>query len=259
MGSKAQVRLAILLPCFGTHSRAGKFGSTLDSVVAQCQNPNQIRVYGDETTPFKSLRQAKVEEMLKQIPILREGGFNHVMMVDAIDSLMVQPVAKIISEYKALGSPPILCSAERNCYPKQEFAPLIEALHPTQYEYKYPCTGGWIGEIGAVDRFWQRGLELYGGDENDQGIFQSMLVDGNGWQVQLDHQCRVWQNSPDHDSAVRWERVRWQQSASKLVCRNKATGSSPCVLHFNGGYCDPVEGKKERMAWGWERAYGDGK
>lgn len=148
-----------------------------------------------------------------------------------------------------MGAPDFLCSAERNCYPKQELAPMIEALHPTSYPYRYPNTGGWIGKSEVVRQLWRRGLDLYGGEENDQGIFQGLLVDGSAWNIVLDHKCRIWQTSPDMDVNVGWER---SGKDSIMRCKNRLTRTYPCVLHFNGGFADPVEGKKERMQWAWQ-------
>lgn len=243
------IKLAVLLPCYGPHITHDRFKLCLDSALAQCISPAQMYVYG-QGEQYKTLRHSKVDDMLALLPKVQSDGWTHVLMVDALDSTFVRPVKKIIEAYRLAGEPGVLCSAEMNCYPNLHFAPMIEVLHQTEYKYKYPNTGGWMGRIDAVQDLWERGLKLYGGMDNDQGIMQSLLVDGGGWDVELDSECRVWQCSPDHDAHVKWER-----NNGGLMCVNKHTKSAPCVLHFNGGYADPIEGKKERMMWAWERLY----
>lgn len=239
-----RMKLLIYLPCYGP---SAKFDMCRQSIIANSMGKNWF--VERQTGIFKTLRQAKVEDMLLNDCFNEWQDATHIMMVDALDSIFVRGVDKIIQAYKAMGSPDFLCSAERHCYPKQELAPMIEALHPTVYPYRYPNTGGWIGKVEVVRQLWRRGLDLYGGEENDQGIFQGLLVDGSAWNIVLDHECRIWQTSPDMDVNVGWER---SGKSGELRCKNRLTRTYPCVLHFNGGYADPVEGKKERMQWAWQ-------
>lgn len=81
----------------------------------------------------------------------REGSkFDHVIVLDAWDIVLLTSVEEILYNYKGFGKP-IVFNAERNCFPRSDLAPDFDALAPTQNRtYRYLNSGFFVGETDSV-------------------------------------------------------------------------------------------------------------
>lgn len=191
----------------------------------------------------------KVTRLLEHLRLLRAQGYTHALYTDGRDSFFVAGKSEIESKYSRLGTPPCLMSAEVNCWPDGR---LGTEFPQTEYVYRYPCAGQFMGEIDFIVDRWQKMFERYDQDPEepriDQGWIIKSMLSGELDGLVLDHHCEIFQSAAD-------ESVR----ANRGIARNPVTGSYPCVLHFNGGYMDPETGRAERMLPIWEAVFGDRK
>ncbi len=175
----------------------------------------------------------KVTRLLPVIEELLEEGYTHVLYTDGTDSLFVRPWEDVQSEYLSLDSPLCLMSAETDCYPFRELGDQFPARGP----WRYPCAGQYMGEIPWILERWSAMARDYAShpERNDQGWITLEILAGRMEGLVLDSECRIFQ-SMSGDGVEKRDGVI-----------NTVTGSRPCVLHFNGGYSDPVTGRDERM------------
>ncbi len=177
------------------------------------------------------------------LPVLRsflDQGYTHALYTDGRDSLFARNKAAILNEYILLGLPPCVMSAEVNCYPLQA---LGNDFPDPGTPWRYPCAGQFMGEIPWILEHWQMLQREYEPilEGNDQAWISQAIVDGKMDGLELDTGCRIFQsmNGPE----LKWRDHAW----------NPLTNSSPCVLHFNGGYVDPVTGRDDKMKPIWEK------
>jgi len=176
----------------------------------------------------------KVTKLLPVLEELMEEGYTHVLYTDGTDSLFVRSWEDIQQEYIALGSPVCLMSAEKDCYPFRDLGDKFPDVGP----WRYPCAGQFMGEIPWIWNRWNFMAKEYASHPecNDQGWITLEILAGRMECLVLDSECRVFQSMSGGDI---------QEGPVNAV-----TGSRPCVVHFNGGYSDPVCGRDERMlAW----------
>ena len=145
-----------------------------------------------------------------------------VLLTDAYDVLWVRPPAEVLAAYRTLGEPPLLLSAEVNCWPRAEWS---ERFPATGTPYRYPNGGGWLGRVGHVHALFQRyRLDELAADGNDQEWWQHVFL-AEPDAAQLDSEARIFQCV--------------QQAEGHLVyqpgeIRNQVTGTLPVLLHGNG-------------------------
>lgn len=181
---------------------------------------------------FVDWTQVKYWGLMDKLRTLQAEHYSHVLYTDAVDSMFVGSMARMEAHYALYDCPPLLMSGERNCWPDQTLAPLFEANF--MLPFAYPCAGQFMGDIGYILDRWPK-LQQYEADygPNDQAWIQQGYDDGLLDEMQIDDHCLVFQNMNGEKE--------WLKAA---------------VLHFSGGYCDPQEGRLERMMLTWTRLFG---
>ena len=145
-----------------------------------------------------------------------------------------------MQKFRALDTP-LLFSAEVNCFPSSP-GQRVEDYPETATKYRFLNSGGFIGRI---DHLLKTLREWHGLDSADSGLDQQWwahLYLSRAAKIKLDHNCEIFQClfMCENDLEV---------GPSGL--RNRITGSSPCIVHGNGGagfgpFADFILGRKRR-------------
>lgn len=191
------------------------------------QNGFQAEVHG-LGQPFPGFAESFVRYTLPHIEKLSEDH-THVLFIDGADSLVLSSLNEIVWKYERMGSPECLMSAEMDV-PVGIRAPQFTQLNP----WKFPNGGGYIAYIplflsvckGLADKFSEFG--------NHQDWFRQ------AWPIAswtLDSECIIFQTMNGSSSVF--------PVAHRVL--NTVTATWPSILHFAGGYSDPLVGRDERM------------
>jgi len=167
--------------------------------------------------PFVDWRHMLMEHTVPVMKGLAGAGLTHVLYVDGRDSVFMCGMEEIVEKYQALGAPPCLMSHD----------------DPIPRDTRVNA-GGWLAEIEFMVATWETLAATHG----DDGDYQNWLW--RAWPVAgiaCDTGCQVFQ-SIDEGIGIASNRGRFV---------NVVTGSQPCVLHFRGGYADPVNGREHRI------------
>jgi hypothetical protein len=154
---------------------------------------------------------------------LEETRTTYFLFTDAIDCFFMRGLPSIIRAYKDLGSPDILASSESNGLNAGGFigrcVPMISMLRRLLVEE--------FSASGDPQERWRRAFEVTG-------------------DIQLDSDSTIFQTTSGE--------IRLMTKPDGVGIYNLATGSSPCILHSNGGYTDPLTFKSDRMDSWWKIA-----
>jgi hypothetical protein len=156
-----------------------------------------------------------------------------VVWADGFDTFMQKSADHVAARWIAAGSPPLLLSAEKNCFPDKDAAPLYHAKFATDSPWKYICAGAWAGrplyllealpkliaanvENADDQRAWTRWyLQDTSGNvriDVDRALFQSMW--GTSLEEVDDDTCLVhynggvWRNPSDLRYVQHWEKIK---------------------------------------------------
>lgn len=155
---------------------------------------------------------------------------SHVLFIDGSDSLVLSELSEIVYKYERLGSPPCLMSAEMDVPPHKAYKGFTNSP-----PWKYVNGGGYIAEITF---FLSLAKKLIASCAQDSGNHQEWFrQEWEHYPWELDWNCHIFQTMNGYPS------VRVVQD--RVV--NTVTGTWPCILHFAGGYSDPLTGRDERM------------
>jgi hypothetical protein len=194
--------------------------------------------------------QIKIVHMLEALKSLKS---KHVLYTDGNDSIFLADAEEIWRKYEDLGAPKMLVSASVNALNdtwmgNEYYNEAITHYPDTGTPYKYPHAGSYIGERTYIMSVFERMLpygEKWSGDDA-QAWHESWA---NGWfRPQLDLECNIFQVGCDGHALKHLKVINNRYY-------NTETSSYPCILHDNGGYTDPVEGKLERMKKHYEAIY----
>lgn len=181
---------------------------------------DSARRFGIELRPhglgqqFVDWRHMLMEHTLPAFRQYVAEGATHVLYVDGCDSLFVNTLDEIVKRYAAYGMPRMLVSADEG--------------------QSWLNAGGYVGELDFIIPTWESLYERYGAGDGD---YQNWLIHGYenlGPRIRLDKDYLIFQPIDDVNEAIAW-------GALPDGC------NKPCVLHFRGGYSDPVTGRDERM------------
>lgn len=179
-------------------------------------------------------------EHLAQAIRASDTSYSHVLMTDAYDSFFLAGEEEIAEKFLAMGSP-VVISAEKNCWPLTQLAPLFPE---TRSPFRFPNAGGLMGErlplLIALDRLMKdfNDPDLDGQACNPQGRWGYGLAKGLV-EAKIDSDCEIFQTMSNVDLAH-------DLDVDVLHSRvyNTATNRWPCVIHFNGR-CSNDEPMKE--------------
>lgn len=223
------------------------------AIITACLYPDRQRIhYLDEScqrqgifliphgigATFAGWANALVSQTLPAIEDLQREGYTHILFTDGSDSIIIAPEKEIIEKYKSHGMPSCLMSADSECFP-----PLNGEKFTGPEPWRYVNGGGYIAEIGYFVALVKYLAAKYAADD---GNHQSWIV--KDWPIPglvLDHKCTIFQPM-DHTPK--------EAQNGRIV--NFWTDEWPCILHFRGGYSDPVTGRDERITPVWRQLYG---
>lgn len=215
------MKLAYLATCF--------FGSTDDIWMLRDSAAKfgvDLKLYGLGKAFLPGFIEIKVTALLPELEQLSDQGYTHVLYTDGPDTFFVRGRQEIEAEYAALGAPAWLISAETSCYPHTHLGEKLPM------DKRCPNTGQYMGEIETILDGWKKLKAAYDdGTDNEQGWVIRGIVDGILPEVTIDMDRFIFRSEAD----------------------NYEPFMSGCLLHFNGGYWDPTEGKQGRMLPVWER------
>ncbi len=165
---------------------------------------------------------AKIDKLVDSLRSAGDVGYSHAFYTDGADAFLLRGEEEIKEAYERQGAPPCLISAERECAPITD----IEDRFPAREDYRYPCAGGFMGEIPYLIKALT-GLGKYLDDPeiecNDQAYWQIDIIRHNA--AMIDSECLVFQTmSGGADTHLTWDGEYF----------NNVTQTHPCVLHFNG-------------------------
>lgn len=197
-----------------------------------------IRMYGIGTTPFPGYRFFKVQMALAEME-KAASEYSHILYTDSWDVLWTGPLTEVISKYHALGSPELLWAAQEqlgNCSNEEVRYPGVfdHSLH-----FRYPCCGGYMGELPAVIEVFRK-FAVLNPEYNDDSF---LVYDGirDGWfKPVLDTGCEIFQTRAEENSDL-------VELDGLTRIRNRITGSFPCIWHFAGGYASHETGKEDHV------------
>lgn len=161
---------------------------------------------------------------------LRQGvdDADIVMFTDAYDVRVLATPQQVLDRFYTKGTR-ILLSAEKNCYPHPEAAPLFATHTEPSIVYKYVNSGAMIAYVGDLRRLIDEDIDDVEICSNDQAVYTGLYIkhQGDTSRIQLDTDCLIFQSLfMSHDDL----------DHKTLV--NHLTGTQPLVWHGNGGMKD---------------------
>lgn len=161
----------------------------------------------------------------------------HIIFVDAWDVLFAHSPYVVMEKYYSFKTS-IVVGAEKNCFPAC-FQKEYDKKNPTS-SYKYLNSGVIIGETDSIMTVLESmdapnlPVDYHNPNKgnfhfNDQAYYMDLYL-RQPVPIQLDYQCIIAQNMQD----VKEDELDF--SGEDIV--NKETGSSPSIIHFNGGSKD---------------------
>lgn len=170
----------------------------------------------------------------------------YICFVDAWDVVFADTLESIMDKYKSFNSP-IVIGSEKNCFPshfKKEYDRL-----PNTSSYKYLNSGVIIGETEAIlevleamdaanlPRDYHNSQTGTNYHFNDQAMYMDMYL-RQPVKMKLDYDCLIAQNMQDvtEDEIVYWGGCSVNPVNAKMYSfiKNKETGTSPSIVHWNG-------------------------
>ncbi len=194
-----------------------------------------------------------VDIMLKRLmEAARTCPTSHMLYTDSRDAFFLCGLDEIARKYNAMGAPDLLMGAD--CVGFSTYQEWYDKVAWDMMKaFPYFQVGGMVCNAWALHEAigWMF-------DRRESGAWGHMPGDNPPWwcnfmaerpgELVLDHECEIFQNSA--------QRVLLNVSEGlQKRLYNSVTTSWPCVLHFNGGYTDQVQGKWESMESFW-RALG---
>lgn len=173
---------------------------------------------------------------------------SHILYTDSRDAFFLSGLDEITEKYNRMGCPPLMLASD--CAGFSTYQAWYDKV-PWDTTKKFPFfqVGGKLCE---AQRLYEAIHWMF--ERNQSGDWGKMPGDNPPWwcnfmverpgELTIDHNCEIFQTCTTLALEVENGRIR-----------NTITKSLPCVLHFNGGYTDHVEGKWQRMEPTW-RALG---
>jgi len=169
-----------------------------------------VKFYGTGR-PYHHWFHTQVTYLIPEIMEAQNAGFENVLYTDASDAIFLSDLALIESTYRHAGSPDVLFSCE----------------HGAEL-----CAGGWMGKIEPVLEALRLIADM--GEANPQDSWRTLHRDGLA-RISPDITRQLFQTVEDY-LEVRDGQIY-----------NPITRSYPKILHWNGGYTDPIDGKDAIM------------
>lgn len=190
------------------------------------RNEAEIWLYGLGEDFIPHGADAQVVKLLRELKRF-EHEYRYVLVTDVADVLILAHPDEILTKF-LMSDTRLLMSAEREHWPEQG---LGESFPKVIGGYRYLNAGQYVGEIKYVMTCLEWMISRYRGVvegmDNSQPWWAQMYVRGEV-KFKIDHECSVFQSmSGGADGHVR-------KLPGMRRITNDATGSMPCLVHFNG-------------------------
>jgi hypothetical protein len=174
-----------------------------------------------------NMRVGKLKAAYEKLLEIRKD-YDYALWADGFDTFVISSAARITRQWYLLGYPPMVFSAEKNCWPDEKAA----TCYPqTKSLYRYINAGTWMGHVGwLIDRI---PITIqYQTECNDQRLWTEAFLSGEASGAVIDSDRLIFQ-------------TMWGATAEELA------EVSPCVVHYNGGiWRNPND---RRYVEHWER------
>ena len=206
------MKLCILSACYDQPCRAAILTESCARIqlpLLMCQAKEwegSWRVPGDYRTGKLQAAYETLLEVRKQ--------YDYAMWVDGFDAFIqlkyhtvgpsllscgirfIRSTSEIIEHaWELLQCPPLVLSAEKNCYPYPNWS---ESFLKVEGPYRFPCAGAWMGQAGYLIDTIRAMLDCAGGGErNDQALWQRAFMTRELPGAVIDSQRLIFQNMYD--------------------------------------------------------------
>lgn len=184
----------------------------------------ELQVYGRKE--FFNFFDSKITAMGRFVNRFKKD-YTHVLYTDAADTFFLTSLPEILQKYEAMGSPQLLLSAEKGCYP---FPHLVNYFPDNTGPYRFFNAGGFIGEIQyLLDTL--SGIKSFHYINNNDNAHWMLGFAERKITFSIDHNCQIFQTMSD----VAYGRdVLLQKNGKKSRVFNAETKTFPSIIHFNG-------------------------
>lgn len=198
------------------------YDQKLEMLRATCRKFDlELYTYGKKQT--FNFYGSKIVSMGVQLNNVKKD-YTHALYTDCGDSMFLTGLEEIITKYQQMGSPPLVVSGEKTCFP---FGDMASKFPESPSPWKYMNPGMYIGEIPTLLDVMSKCASFYQLQTNDQGHWYEAW---NKYElpITVDENCQLFQTMSESN----WDE-EFALEEGRLV--NKITGTRPCVVHFNGG------------------------
>ena len=155
-----------------------------------------------------SMRVGKLVAAREALPGL--ANYTHVLWADGFDSFVQADEQGIFDRLDELGNPPMVFSAEKNCWPDQGEA---ERYPKVEGPYRYINAGTWMGTVEYLRFAVETALGL-SPDHDDQRLWTQAFLGGHLPGAVVDSYREIFQ-------------TMWGTELEDVA--------DSCVIHYNGG------------------------
>jgi hypothetical protein len=172
------------------------------------------------------MRVGKLVAALECLKLIKEtNAFSHVLWADGFDAFLQRPGLAVLNKLDNMGCPPLVLSAEKNCWPDAYYAgryPKVDS------EYRFINAGTWLGQVGYLVDVLTDMVQV--NEPNDQRLWTQFYLDRLLPGAVIDTERKIFQ-------------TMWGTELSEV-------SPDACVIHYNGGvWRDPTD---TRMRDHWE-------
>jgi hypothetical protein len=174
------------------------------------------------------MRVGKMVAALETMKLIQETrAFTHVLWADGFDTFVCRTELRFHFAWDQLGSPPLVLSAEKNCWPDPDKAAEYPA---SDSPYRFINAGTWMGQIDYLVDVITKMLAVEWPDGNDQRAWTDAYLGGLLPGAVIDTERQIFQTM--------WGTERHE------------VNTDASVIHYNGGIWRNPEDK--RMIEHWE-------
>ena len=146
-----------------------------------------------------------------------ESNDDVILFTDSYDVVFNGTPDELMVRWSNMGEG-IIFTAEKTCWPD----PKLEKVYPhSPYDYRFLNSGGFIGKVGEIKRLIETNCE---DSDDDQLYYTLKFLNSEG--IRLDYGLNLFQTLNESYGDVR---------VVDGVVHNKVTGTTPIVIHANGG------------------------
>lgn len=173
------------------------------------------------------MRLGKLVAALEGLKLIQETkAYSHALWADGFDTFVQVNEGVIANRWRSLGDPPLILSAEKNCWPDEHYR---DRYPQVKSEYRFINAGTWMGQVGYLVDVLSQMVEIH--EPNDQRTWTQFYLDGLLPGSLIDSRRIIFQTA-------------WGASEEEL----NFCGSA--VFHYNGGvWRNPLD---TRMKNHWE-------